>query len=193
MEQKTKYKWGDFGIVGGMDAQTVGDTLEALRTENSGALTPDIVVESARPKDSPLHNCFEWDDSIAGEKYRKEQARRIIQCVVTVIRDDNPNPGPQTIRAFTSVKDDKGCRYYTTTAYALSDDELKKQVFANLIRDMDTLRRKYDAYKFAEVHSVFKTIDRVITKIRRPGKTIKRAGSGKKKIERRRQTAQIGV
>ena len=173
MEQKTKYKWGDFGIVGGMDAQTVGDTLEALRMENSGALTPDIVVESARQKDSPIHNCFEWDDSIAGEKYRKEQARRIIQCVVTDIRGNNPNPRPQTIRAFTSVQNDKGDRYYTTTAHALSNDELKEQVFANLMRDMDTLRRKYDTYKFAEVHSVFKSIDQAMTKIRRPVKTIK--------------------
>lgn len=42
------------------------------------ALTPKGVLESARKKSSPLHKYFEWEDSKAAEKYRLEQAYRLI-------------------------------------------------------------------------------------------------------------------
>lgn len=51
----------------------------------NGALTPQAVVDAARCRSHPLHSCFEWDDKIAGEKYRLEQARALIRSVRVVI------------------------------------------------------------------------------------------------------------
>lgn len=39
-----------------------------------GALTPDLILEEAKDEQSPLHSYFEWDDSVAAQKYRRQQA-----------------------------------------------------------------------------------------------------------------------
>ena len=44
-------------------------------------ITPQNVVDLARNEDSKLHNDFEWDNEIAGEKYRLSQAREMIQLL----------------------------------------------------------------------------------------------------------------
>jgi len=46
-----------------------------------GELTPQIVVDEARPEGSPLHSRFDWNDQIAGEKYRLVQAQQLIRAV----------------------------------------------------------------------------------------------------------------
>jgi hypothetical protein len=46
-----------------------------------GKLTPEQVLDAARPDESPLHGFFEWDDSAAAEAYRIEQARELIRRV----------------------------------------------------------------------------------------------------------------
>jgi hypothetical protein len=53
--------------------------------------TPEGVVEAARAETSPLHGFFEWDDNIAGEKYRLGQARDLIVRVgpITLKIDDD--------------------------------------------------------------------------------------------------------
>lgn len=63
-------------------------------------LTPQLVVEVARDPANPLHDRFEWDDSVAGEKYRLSQARQLIRSVrVTEVVED----GIERVRAFHSV------------------------------------------------------------------------------------------
>lgn len=44
-----------------------------------GELTPQLVVDEARPKDAPLHDRFEWDNKVAGEAYRRVQAQQLIR------------------------------------------------------------------------------------------------------------------
>lgn len=44
--------------------------------------TPEKVLNIARDPNTELHKCFEWDDSVAAEKYRLGQARKVIQLLV---------------------------------------------------------------------------------------------------------------
>lgn len=46
-----------------------------------GRLTPEMVVEDARRKDSPLHDLFEWDKSKAAMMTWLHQARVVIGAV----------------------------------------------------------------------------------------------------------------
>ena len=55
------------------------EALKAIAERNGGLLRPQTVVDEARPEDSPLHNVFEWDDGVAAEKYRLDQAQRLIR------------------------------------------------------------------------------------------------------------------
>jgi hypothetical protein len=55
-----------------------------------GSITPEMVLEEAKPKTSVLHNCFEWDDTEAGRKYRLWQARNLITSVRVVYETKPP-------------------------------------------------------------------------------------------------------
>lgn len=46
-----------------------------------GELTPERVVEHAQRQDSPLHEFFEWDDALAAQAHRLQQARSLIRSV----------------------------------------------------------------------------------------------------------------
>lgn len=54
---------------------------ELRRLERNGRLTPQRVVEAAKSKKSPLHEFFEWNDVVAAEAYRLDQARALIRTV----------------------------------------------------------------------------------------------------------------
>ena len=49
--------------------------------EKSGRITAPAVLDAARPASSPIHDCFDWYDSEAAEKWRLEQARELIRRV----------------------------------------------------------------------------------------------------------------
>lgn len=49
---------------------------ELLKTHKT--VTVDLVIQEATKKDHPLHDLFEWDDSIAADKFRKMQAYAMI-------------------------------------------------------------------------------------------------------------------
>ena len=70
------------------------DALNAIHDE-FGTLTPELVVDVARDPEHPLHSRFEWDDSIAAEKWRLEQAGQLLRVTF------RPDPGkPTDLRAF---------------------------------------------------------------------------------------------
>lgn len=46
--------------------------------ESGGSLTPKRIVDEARSSEHPLHGYFEWDDSKAGEKFRRLQAYQLL-------------------------------------------------------------------------------------------------------------------
>ena len=75
-----QYSW-EVGAIGSltsnMDANKVGAELEKLGED----ITASGVVALARKKSSAMHDYFEWDDSIAGEKYRESQARTLIKML----------------------------------------------------------------------------------------------------------------
>ena len=52
-------------------------------------MIPDDLVEEAEAETHPLHNDFEWDNTIAGHQFRLEQARAIIRSVrITTVYED---------------------------------------------------------------------------------------------------------
>jgi hypothetical protein len=74
------------------DAAVLGTRFIKLAQEER--LTPEQVVEDARPKDSPTHRYFEWDDAIAAGKYRLSQAGHLLRNVCVV-----PAPHREPMRA----------------------------------------------------------------------------------------------
>lgn len=79
MAKASRFKWRD-GARFGIDADVAGKELQRI-TKKNGSLTSDAVVDAARPDDATLHPAFEWDDFVAGENYRKHQARTLIRSI----------------------------------------------------------------------------------------------------------------
>lgn len=119
-------------------ASIAGEVCEKL--EASGGLTPERLVEESRPKDAPLHNEFEWDDSVAAEKYREAQAGHIIRCIVTVKEDDEAEP--VQVRAFFPVTKEAP-NTYVHISKIITDEDRMNALLEQAKREMRLFVRKY--------------------------------------------------
>lgn len=116
------YEFKQQSSTGGTDPQAVGEALQELRNKHDG-IEPVEVVKMAKRKTSPLHEYFEWDNTVAGAKWRVDQARRLIKAIV-IIDPDTQVEEP----AFVNVKID-GVQYYQSTHIALHNaDEWESAV-----------------------------------------------------------------
>jgi Mor family transcriptional regulator len=143
------YEWKQ-GVKYKADANAVGAELERL----GDSVTAERVVEAARDARTELHRCFEWDDTVASEKYRLEQARRLLRKI-TVVHDVNDNLFSRStqvkVRAFESVRLDEeksGSRVYMPTLDALSNGELREQIFARLEQAITDAEKTAETYAY---------------------------------------------
>ena len=132
----------------GADAQRVGEELESIEYKDA-----ESVVKAARKSLGELHKCFEWDDAVAGEEYRKEQARLLMRMIVTVAECETPTGRESVrIRAYESVRfqapDGNAERNmtYIPTREVMRDPELREQVMERLrstINEAETTAETY--------------------------------------------------
>ncbi len=142
------YQWKD-GSHAKVDAQEAGEELERIRTFRNGRLTSEDVVEASRNPDAPLHPAFEWNDAIAAEAHRKEQAGYLIRSIEIVATAEGGHTTP--LRAFVSVKRDED-RSYTSVQHALSDDELRGQVVSAAFAELEAWRKRHaELIEFARI------------------------------------------
>lgn len=90
-----------------------------------GRAEPDRVVEAASDPANPLHSEFEWDDTVAGHKYRLEQARALIASIKTTVRTET-----RMVRAVAYVQDTRkepNSQGYIHVSRVRSDEDLKKE------------------------------------------------------------------
>ena len=100
------------------DAQKVADEISALGDE----VTPEQIVEAARDENTELHKCFDWDDTIAAEKWRLHQARQVVCFIVYRERDSSPDSVP--VRVFHKVEYSGG--YKPAVRVFKNEDEYQK-------------------------------------------------------------------
>lgn len=154
------YQWGKrgkngllWGSTGGpyravTDPQIVGEELDRLRHSAAG-LTKSSLVEASKPDDAPLHGCFEWDDAVAGDKFRHIQAGTLIQAVYVVL--DESAAAPQTTRAFYSVhpddEDARGNSRYEPAATVLNDAALYAQICRRACAELESFQDRYSQFE----------------------------------------------
>ena len=141
------YKWKVAGLMP-VDAQTAGEELNRIYTKN-GALNPSDIVDESRPEDAPLHDCFEWRDDVAAEKYRELQAQAIVRAIVAVNEDVSK---PESVRAFVHVRNT-----YEPISVVVNDAEKMQEVLQTALRELAAFRRKYET--LSELAPVFRAID----------------------------------
>ena len=105
--------------IGNLTPQVVGDTLADIENRH-GVIDPHTVVDESRPEDAPLHPVFEWCDEIAAEKWRVEQARRVVRSVEIIAKD----PSSQTQIAYVNIQSQDG---YVSAATVRSQPDLYQE------------------------------------------------------------------
>lgn len=120
------------------DAQKIGESLTAIAATTDGELMPKSVVEAARNPKSPLHKHFEWDNEVAAEAHRLDQARRLIRCIR--VEDEEASEGHAP--AFVSITD-KGRVSYRTTSEVRNSEHLQMLVLAAAERDLEAFEKRY--------------------------------------------------
>jgi hypothetical protein len=120
--------------------------------EQHGRLTPAIVVEAAQAEDHPLHSRFEWDDAVAGHKYRLQQAKQLIRVVRETYIDKKGNP--EDVRFFHAIPREEGM-VYEPLPEIVGDDLATKVLLASMEREWRSLRKRYE--KFSEFRAMVLT------------------------------------
>lgn len=147
------YQWKEQARVP-IPAQVAGEAIERLRGKDKRQVTPAQVVEAARPRKSPLHPAFEWDDSVAAERYRQDQARYMLRSLVTLVE---PTPGePVEVRAFVTFEAKEAPGYMPVTV-VMADGKLRRLVVERAWAELREWQRRYRAYD--ELADVMVAID----------------------------------
>lgn len=144
----TEFKWAAGSRMSKKIAEpsVVGEALETLQQENGGRITARVVVDAARPIESPLHSCFEWDDVRAAELHREDQARHVINSIRIVQRSDDPKKEPQLIRAYVNLEEtvgDETQRAYLPMARVFNDADLLQQAIRRAASELRAFEDKY--------------------------------------------------
>jgi hypothetical protein len=138
--------------------QKTADIIREIAEINGGEITPEIVLDAARPKDSPLHKHFCWNNGKAAEQYRLIQASCLIRRIKVTF--EKPDETTVIIREFACVHSD--CEdagdgeqepsrgIYVNVKTAMGVQSYRDQIMADCKRDVETFRRKYAALKEAE-------------------------------------------
>lgn len=136
-------KWRIEGIYKA-DAQKVADEIGDNR------ISPQELLEKARDVNSELHKCFEWNDSIAAEKYRLQQARGVL--VNLVYKTEKKDAEPIRYLQVTTQKN----VYQPTKMFLVQEDEYQA-LLKRAKSELESFKKRY--HTLSELQEVFEAIE----------------------------------
>lgn len=157
-ENRKKFKYVSAGKFNDETANAIGIRIERIKKRTGKQIvTPKEIVQDARDSTSPYHNLFTWDDSIAGEKYREEEARLILRSIVEVrivagVQKD--------VRTFVNIISEEGERGYATLSEIEFKPQLMNQVIVDALEEAKRWKERWHTYK--ELSRISNAIDETL-------------------------------
>lgn len=145
-----KWKSGFEGFYKNVDPQAVADEIISI----GSSATPKEILEKARDERTELHKCFQWDDTIAAEKFRLQQARQVVSFLV--IREEAVPENRPEIRFFYKTDSMHSDGYKQTRLIVQQEDEYKK-LLEQAWRELKAFKAKYSCLK--ELQEIFELIN----------------------------------
>lgn len=153
-----KYEWVTGCRWGGHDPNEVAKCLEKIKSNNDGSLYPQAVVDTASDPSHPMHDMFLWDNDLAGNEFRLDQARSILRSVRIIhITKGKEVSRIAYVHVTRQVEKDRPVSYYEDTETAFKSKEYRDQVLEEALRLLRGLRMRYAELK--ELSTVWKVID----------------------------------
>lgn len=128
--------WRNPSYFKGISATKINDELNTLEK-----VTPKAVVEKARDENTELHACFEWDDTIAAQKHREQQARVMLSNLV-VVRKEADKKKATPVRLFVNVT--KRTNTYTPIQVVVADPDKYERMLRRAKLELAAFTRKYE-------------------------------------------------
>ena len=176
---------GQFGMTTNAEtkptiSERVKEELELIRKKHSGLLNPVDVVEFAKNEETALHTKFTWDNSKAAHEYRLWEARQVIRVHVTVVAGSD-----EPVRAFVSLKEDRGTSGYRHIQDVLSDKQLREKMLQEARAEMEVFAKKYRHLQ--ELKPVVQAMDEFIDS-QKPKRVTNSSANGSSKKRQNRNT-----
>ena len=120
-------------------------TLDEITSEN--------VVALAKNENSVIHDEFEWDNEIAGDKWRNHQARQLI-CNLVIEVEQPEKKEPVEVRVLHTTKERHD---YKPLQFFMTHEDERQKLLRQAYADLEAFKRKY--YTLSELKPVFDAIE----------------------------------
>lgn len=148
-----------------VDPEVAFNEIERIRKDSSGDVEPDEIVEHAKSKQNPLHECFEWSDKKAAHEHRLERARLLMRSLV-VVRDDIKSERPQRVYEVTTApktEEREARKVYRTMDEIMADPDTRAELLGRALRELIAFRNRYRDLQ--ELAVVLRGIDNVLEEV----------------------------
>lgn len=134
------------------------DEIAKIKGKRSKVHAVDLVDWAKRHPDSALYKAFEWDDTIAAQQYRLQQAAQLIRLHISK---------EEGVRTFVSLSVDRvtggGYRHVQDV---VKDTDLRTVMVADALAEFQRVRMKYRHLQ--EFVKVFEAVDEVAETLGKP-------------------------
>jgi hypothetical protein len=142
-------------LKGNPDAQKIGEALDKIKRNTNGRCNSKTFLKAAHDKSCHLHRYLEWDDKVAGEKFRLSQIREIVSLINIVDSRDED----KTLPAFVSIID-KGHRGYYPIREVLNSAHLQDAALRQAEADFASYERRLE--QFGEICDAIRRVREAI-------------------------------
>lgn len=136
----SKYEWRLKSLAKNIDPDLAVQELERIESVY-GVLSAENILSESRNDNAILHPLFEWQENVAAEKYRMQQARFILNNIhVKVIKNGNS----LLIPVYEVITINKERWYRSINVMTQSDvDQVKKAT----LKDLASIKAKLESYE----------------------------------------------
>lgn len=121
-----------FGSMFKGDAEKIYSEIQSIGEE----ATAKQILDYARDESTELHKCFEWDNSIAAERWRLQQARLI---VCNLVYQEPEKQEPTKIRVLQSTE----CNTYKPVRLILQNKSEYEQLLERALAELHAFKERY--------------------------------------------------
>lgn len=123
---------------------------ELTRLAEAGLGKPEDWPVAARSADSPLHRYFTWDNEVAGDKWRVQEARQLKSSIILLTQKPNGGEitrGPILFSIQSRSSEDGPERSYQTYRMVAQDEDKVRQVIQEARKSLDSWAARYESYR----------------------------------------------
>jgi len=136
---------------------------EVLEVKDTYGLTAENILRKASKKSSLLYEFFDWDNSSAGEKWRLQQARGIINEIKIIVNNkelyafENVNVIIKEAIISNNKKSKFGNREYKTIVEIMDNEDYKNQLIHKALTEATYWKERHE--ELMELSPIFISIE----------------------------------